>query len=548
MKCRRPWTALIPFSAFLPPLLGMIVLVGRYGISTQTVEQLQFVSLLHSIFVEHKFAFHLLFWQQPTSDHITLLPILALLVWAPATHWNVTLELVATPILTVLNGWLLLRLVRQLDDTKQDWRLTAQACAAGLLLCASQFWWSWIWSMNALFSFMSTCCLVTLTLLAHPNRGGYRFWLAATVCAVATYSFGNGFTTWLAAMPLLLLDARRARKRHDILLWIVLAAATTGFYALHYRTPGHIPYLNLFTRSGWVFLSHFFSTQWGATLVPDQQWAIHIGRMVLAMGVVLLLDAPRKGQHGRIVFALAGVMVFSMLTSLLIGFSRGMLGIEFALESRYGPTIAIGVLVPVLLLLRRLSALGTVFVLCLLLWNWLSIFPLSHKQVTEAHRVITRGKACIETYRIASDACLGLLYFGDGPYVREKAMQLETLGYLRPFAIPDEIVWREPVHSQFAGTMLTPLRRSGSLIVAGSAKQRVCAADTRILVTTTQDRRLLGTTFAVSEWSNNAGGTGCSEGSWSIELPPTTYDMADGDISAWAYDPAERIATPLRRE
>jgi uncharacterized membrane protein YbhN (UPF0104 family) len=166
MKRKRTWAALVPFAAFLPPLLAMLLLTVRYGITVQTVEQLQFVPLLHKTFVQHRFGLDVLFWQQPTSDHFTFFPMLGLLAWAPLSGWNVMAELAMTPIFTIVNGWLLLQLLQQLGGKEQDWQRALQALATGLVLCSPHFWWGWTWSMSMLFTFMATCCLSSLTLLA----------------------------------------------------------------------------------------------------------------------------------------------------------------------------------------------------------------------------------------------------------------------------------------------------------------------------------------------------------------------------------------------
>lgn len=397
-----------------------------------------------------------------------------------------------------------------------------------------------------LFTFMATCCLSSLTLLAHPAKNMLRFWIAAAICIVATYSFGNGFLCWATALPLLLADARHKKERRKAVAWIVLASLATGLYVTQYRSPGHIPHPNLLTRDGLVLLSHFFSIQWGQALVYNERFALFLGRMILAMGALLLLDAPRRGQQGRVLLALAGVMLFSAMTSLLVGWSRGTLGTEYAFESRYGPMMAIGVAVPVLLLLRRLGTLGSITLVLLLLLNWLSVFPLSHRQTVERHQLVMGGRACLETYRIASDACLGLLYFGDGKYVRRQAELLDELGFIHAFALPKDIVWHEPQANERAGTLLTPVRRNGSMTVAGTAKQVTCAADTRILVTAGKGRTLIGTTFAITRWSG--GKRPCGDGVWSIELSPTlATTLADSDIAAWSYDAVTRTATRLER-
>ncbi|HRH93710.1 MAG TPA: hypothetical protein PKV72_04240 [Candidatus Peribacteria bacterium] len=541
---------LLPYAAVLPPLLAMGLLAIRYGATVPSVEQLQYVPIMRAVFLEHGWNVHNLFWQQPTSDHITFFPLLAELLWARLSGWNIGAELVLTPLLALFNAFLLLRFAGKLGGFPEPWRKTALAFTLGLLLFTGRQWSAWTWSMNSLFLFIPACCLLSLTLLSHERSGWKHFWIAAVICTVATFSFGNGIATWFSALPLLVLDWREPRRRLRLPLWLLVAGGCAALYLSQYHSPGTVELLPAGLRASWIHISEFFCVLWGQQLIAQEDVAVWLGRLVLALGIVLLCQLPRKGQHGRISAALWGAFVFTGVSAVLIAWSRVTLGLHFALESRYGGVMAVGLGVTAMLLLRKLNPLWTALLASALLLLWLNGFADDVRFAFGQHSLLTRGKACLETYAIASDDCLGILYFNQGPYVREQAKTLEELGYLQRWAPPADMRWERA--DSGAGLFESMSNRSWghpSWYAQGWAARPGCT-DVKILLTAGPEHRLVGVTYALQGHPEMARPfTGCPALGWSLVLNDDVMrTVSPKTLEAWIYDEAEHRALRLPRK
>lgn len=541
---------LLPYAAVLPPFLAMGLLAIRYGATIPSVEQLQYVPTMRAAFLEHDWSLHELFWQQPTSDHIAFFPLLAELLWAKLSGWNIGAELVLTPLLALFNAALLLRFAERLGGFPEAWRKTALAFTLGLLLFTGRQWGAWTWSMNSLFLFIPACCLSSLTLLSHERSGRKHFWAAAGICTVATFSFGNGIATWFAALPLLVLDWRDPHRRLRLPLWLLAAGVCGALYLSQYHSPGTVELLPVGLRASWIRISEFFCVLWGQQLIAQEDIAVWLGRLLLALGFVLLCQLPRKGQHGRISAALWGAFLFTAVSAALIAWSRVTLGLHFALESRYGGVMAIGLGVTAMLLLRKLNPLWTALLASMLLLLWLNSFADDMRFAFGQHSLLTRGKACLETYPISSDDCLGILYFNQGPYVREQARTLEELGYLKQWTPPEDIRWEHA--GSGAGMFESASNRAWgkpSWYVQGWVARPDCS-DVKILLTAGPERRLVGVTYALQGHPKMAlPYEGCPALGWSLVLKDEVMKgVSPKSIDAWIYDEADHLALRLPRK
>ncbi len=412
--------------AAAPCLIAWIA--WRYGARVPLAEQLESVFAMKTFLLEHRFSWDPIFWKQPGSDHIVFFPLLVDLFWAVTTRWNIGLQLIWAPVLALLDLSLLLYLSRSLPGYEKSYRLLLPAILLSLLFFSSRQWEVWIWSMNYLFYFIPFCCLAAVTLVARYPRSRRAFLAAALLCLIATFSFGNGILTWIGVLPLLLVDARNRHDWRRAAVWTVLFLLCLWVYVSRYAPSPAIAHLSPADPATWRRWLQMIEVIWGQLLSP--YWAFHLGRVIVVLTVALCVELWCRRGQSRNAAIWTGIILFVALSTQLVAISRAALGVSYALESRYAALMAVGLAVPALLLLRRMSRPAQAACLLLVLVFWVQNFPEDMKNMKYRHELVVRGSACLRTYESAPDDCLGILYFGHGAFVRDQADVLKALGYL----------------------------------------------------------------------------------------------------------------------
>ncbi len=529
---------LLPYTPAALPMAAVALLILRYGVTLPTVEQFQYVKTMRSVFLDGDATWSQMFWQQPSSDHIAFFPLLVTLAWARMTHWNVGAELLLSPLLSLAVLAMLMRLGKRLGGYETTWRNAALAFGLSLLLFSARQWETWIWSMNYLFIFIPACCLLSLTLLSRKKAGAGSFWLAAGVCAVATFSFGSGIVTWVAALPLLLAEARDTRRRWKILAWTLAWMACLALYVTSYAVRASTPHLSPLEYGSWVRWGHFASMLWSQMFLADQRFTVTAGRIVIATTALLLFMTRITPRNKEAVLALRGYFGFMIACSLLIAYGRAGLGLELAEESRYTTLMATGLALPLVLSVRIVRPIIVAALLSAISMVWITQFPVYAGKMHSRYGVFAQGIACLQTYAIASDSCLGVLYFQHGSYVRRQAQQLDRLGYLPLFTLPDDFRWDDVSAPHEGNVRLWQENPRAEWLLYGTARPFVCGGDARILLTVGPERQLLGMTVGIPErYVLTTEGAGCSLAKWHLPLPKTRTDgLRPADIQAWIHD------------
>jgi hypothetical protein len=288
---------------------------------------------------------------------------------------------------------------------------------------------------------------------------------------------------------------------------------------------------------------------WGQSLIKDATAALLFGGATLAMCIALFRRLPHAGQPGRVTAALLGVCVFSTISAALIAWSRVSMGLPYALESRYGPVMAAGLAVVAILLLRKLHPLWSAVLVVVLASLWLVGFQGEMQFAYGQYGVLSQGGACMRTYRIASDDCLGKLYFGSGGYVRQQAATLEALGYIKQWQPPAGMQWLD---AKIPSGALESLQResvTSPWVASGWAKEPQCGTQTNILLTTGPERRLIGATVTV-HWAKRTElpFTDCWALGWSLVLSSDAMKAVSPEsVEAWIYDEQSNRAIRLPR-
>jgi len=233
----------------------------------------------------------------------------------------------------------------------------------------------WLWSMIACF-FLANAMFVWAMRVAWGNQREWMRWgLCAVLCLLATFSYVNGFLSWLL-IPILLVARCDKRRLWPLIAWFGLAGIMGWLYFAGWKwTPSSAHAMQS---------ADFLLVVLGSALACFSANAAHTSAVaggILLVFFALLAVSLLRRQHA-VVWIVLGL--YALLTALLITAGRAGGGIDNALSSRYR-TLMLYFPVAVLHLLaiwiaglpsplRRLVIRGTALAATaftmLLLFNW----------------------------------------------------------------------------------------------------------------------------------------------------------------------------------
>lgn len=265
----------------------------------------------------------------PHNGHQLFFPRLIMLALAITTHWQTAAEISVSLLLGGLNYVLLLRLLTPQHSPDALSLLTRAGLALAAFSLAQADNWLWGWQLQ-----VPLCLSAVLSgmLALHTVRTTWLAGLVATVCGIiASGSFAAGMVFWIAALPLV-------HNRRDGLLWpwIAISMGLIFLYASWMDAPP--PMLDSGHNAHLPGATQLLAALAGNVLVILGSLAgrFHVlaaGFMgLLAVGwlVTLLIQARPEARPLWLSLAL-----FSLGTAALVTLSRGGMGLEQMLSSRY---------------------------------------------------------------------------------------------------------------------------------------------------------------------------------------------------------------------
>jgi len=233
----------------------------------------------------------------------------------------------------------------------------------------------WMWSMIAEF-FLANAIFVLAMRIAWGNQREWMRWSGcAVLCLLATFSYVNGFLSWVL-IPILLTTRRDKRRIGPLIAWFGFA----GIIGLLYFAGLNWPPSSVHPMQS----AYFLLAVLGSPLSCFSADAVHTSAVaggILLIFFALLAVSLLRRRHA-IVWIVLGL--YALLTALLIAVGRAGGGIDNALSSRYRTLTLFFPLAVIHLLalwiaglpspFRRLairgSAIGVAAFTMLLLFNW----------------------------------------------------------------------------------------------------------------------------------------------------------------------------------
>jgi tetratricopeptide (TPR) repeat protein len=318
--------------SLLPPV-ALALLVRAHWVDVPYWDQWQLVPLLDAWYRGELSPGDLFAQHNEHRNPIARVLLLALALWS---DWNVGWELATSFVLALGTFAALLAILRQTRRVPSSGPLVWAAPLSSLLLFSFAQWENWLWGWQLTLVLNLCAAVVGIALLGGRPLGRWRLTAALLCGLVATYSFGNGFLWWLAALVPLLASsgpATGARLRAAA-LWLAVAATSVLVYAIDFRRPLHHPSW----ASAWedpLAYARYVLAFLGNPVHHDHAIACGgLGLLLLLTAGVALAWRPYRRSSRELAPYLA-LACYALLSALLIGVGRSGFGPEQARSSRY---------------------------------------------------------------------------------------------------------------------------------------------------------------------------------------------------------------------
>ncbi len=238
---RNSWLlALVPFGF-------LIYVVARYGVPVPFQDEWDLVPLLEkmwggSLTLSDMWALH--------NEHRILFPQMIMLGLAWLTNWDLRYEMATSVLLAggifLFLAWQITITARKLARPELYWAIPLFSV---IIFSIAQYQnWLWGWQLPIFLSVLGV--IGGIVLLANPPFTWVRFFGAAILGVIASYSFGNGGVFWLIGLLILFVVTEPGRERWIRLgVWLVLSSLTMGLYFYQYeRLEEHPPLILLFSE------------------------------------------------------------------------------------------------------------------------------------------------------------------------------------------------------------------------------------------------------------------------------------------------------------
>ena len=411
---RLPWWIL----AALPPVI-VIYFIGHYGVDVPFWDEWELVPLMTGSLGTREALRNLWSFR---NEHRQPFPIAILLGLSRLTRWNVRGELFLNALLAALILAVLVLTGRRPREGDRAPGPPLATTALAVLVFAFGQWENWLWGITAASFTSVLACVLSFFLLSRDSRSGASFTGAVLSAVVASFSFGNGLLVWLAGLPALgcAPDPRRRVKR--MLVWGLVAAATTGAYFHGFKLPRHRGMPALVTseqpnRFGYV------CTYLGAPLEgSDPARARALGEIGLVVWLAAGAAAVRRGADRTVFLPALSLGLLGVGTACATALVRAQLGPFQALSSRY-VTLSTPFWASIVLLLAAtagvaradgraaplLRSAGIVVIVLLSMRNSIELWP----QAVDRSDALATARIALRRERfsdLASDPRLRVLY------------------------------------------------------------------------------------------------------------------------------------------
>ncbi|MEL6440977.1 MAG: hypothetical protein AAFQ80_17185 [Cyanobacteria bacterium J06621_8] len=433
------------------PVLILLWLVWRYGVNLPVWDEWDTpgTTLVHNATQQMTWSD----WIRQHNESRKLFPRLLLVPLAGLTSWNIRSEMLISVFLACLISFNVYCLSKTTLNCSPRRRL-AYLFLANLLIFSPMQWDNWLRGIQAIAFVPIACITGSLAVIVAANPLVLKFLVSGILATIATFSLANGMLSWIIILPSLILVTSKTKSRMKIgfmvLGWLALLGFNLGVYLHNYIQPALITTLrgSLFNPLQTIAnLLSFMGSPLGFYSRSANQL---IGLITIGLFSAACFYVFKEQRH-LLARALPWISigVYGFINCILIIAGGVSLGMGESLESRYITLASYSILALLYLLIiisenlnqgnLKPSPLGGLFsrITSLLLIACLLVYPAN--LVWGANRMIAVSqerlfaKAClIFINHIDSPECLQSQIFPQTDFLKQRATELNSLGYLQP--------------------------------------------------------------------------------------------------------------------
>ncbi len=449
---------LIPALALILSLLsaGLILYyIIIYGVDIPYMDQWEYIGFFDHL-RQGNLTFEELFRQH--NEYRQLFPNLIFVGLGWLTDWNVKYEMIVIFLLACLVSWNVYRLINQTVNTAA-WKKWILFFLTNIFIFSPMQWENWLFGVQIEYFIPIACVSTGLVLSLSRMDGRIKLLLCMILAVISTYSSINGFICWIVLFPALYFSGTNNnffKKWAPIAIWVVATGISLFFYFYGYKKPGAQPSLSEAMNHPLDAIEYLFGTL-GNTLriIHNLDIIIIIGGFLclifLAQLLYILLHIRNKiFARNSMIWAMLGM--YSFLTAAMLTVGRLGYGTLQSLASRYTSfilyiDIAIILLAAVIIqqysIKKYISVLQKTIIALLvafIVFSKVITYPVAVNELESYHTSIEHGKASLLFINIIPyEQCVNRVYPRNFEELHRKANILNSMGYLRPTLINDNI-------------------------------------------------------------------------------------------------------------
>ena len=279
---------------------------------------------------------------EPYNQHRYLFLRLIIIPLAFLTNWNKDYELAFSVILAVITSLIILQISRRkFKNFKQTTSFhLANSLTFFFILSLAQYQ-NWLWGLQIGVFLVNLCVALAIFILDSDEQSQPQnsLFIAAILCAIASFTMAQGLVSWLAVLPLIVLKIQgKRRKILSLFSWIILFLLTCFLHFYGYpNSQEETRKIALFLASPIDFIKFWF-TVLGAPLSPGSSViALSFGIFIVLLFFGLMIRGIKRYKFKFIqqVSPWLCFALFAVFFSSLVTWGRATLGADFALGSRY---------------------------------------------------------------------------------------------------------------------------------------------------------------------------------------------------------------------
>jgi hypothetical protein len=329
--------------AVLAPLISSVSLVLRYGVDVPIGDQWWIASMFSRG------------WGFPSLSELLsqaneCRPVFPKLLFIALAHigsaWNVRHEMLVTQGLVALVAAGLIYLWHNTIGLRPLAVALPLALVSAWLFAPAQYD-NFFWGMQLMLYVPFACLTGVLVAVAAGWRLAPLLIASGVLALIATYSFSNGMTAWLLAVPVIAWTHWGQHTRHWLawLTWASVWAASAWLY-FHDLEGGAVPSAAGVLRSpidallgALAYIGSALSVQTDRLPLIGSKFEMAIvagsGVVVILLTALAYLLRTRRAEHHRPMLLWGTVAGYGLLSGVLTVVGRFSLGPEYMLTSRY---------------------------------------------------------------------------------------------------------------------------------------------------------------------------------------------------------------------